>query len=374
MPSKLTTEEFIRRSIKSHGYKYDYSKSIYTSAHGKVEVICPKHGSFWQGATSHFKGHGCPACSNLKRPTTKEFVQRAKKVHGDKYDYSLSVYKRAHSNVKVICKRHGEFSITPDNHVNGAKGCYLCTGVMCFDKESFIRESKKSHGDFYDYSQVKYKNTTVPVSIICPLHGVFNQSPDNHKKGHGCPKCAAASRTSSLRSTTSRFIKIASVTHNGFYDYSLVDYVKNTVKVEIICPLHGVFYQRPSNHLNGSGCPVCGRSNKMGYSFSDWYSHGVKSKKFKGWSFYLVNLFNSNESFSKYGITYTRISERMASIPYQYEVVYLERIDNLLVSSAREIWDLENRFSKSVIDKTYNPLVSFNGYTECFKIDGIIAF
>jgi very-short-patch-repair endonuclease len=131
---KLTIEEFIERAKKIHNNYYNYSKAEYINANTKVCIICPKHGEFWQKPSSHIMTlkSGCPNCANKKiandrKLTTEEFIERAKEVHGNRYDYSKVEYINAHIKIKIICKIHGVFFKTPNNHVlNKHQGCPKC--------------------------------------------------------------------------------------------------------------------------------------------------------------------------------------------------------------------------------------------------------
>ena len=121
-------------------------------------------------------------------------------------------------------------------------------------KETFIEDSIKIHGNKYDYSKVNFINTMIKVKIICPIHGEFMQIPCEHLKGAGCPICAKNSK----RKTTAQFIKDAIKVHGDKYDYSKVEYINNKIKVCIICPKHGEFWQSPIKHLmSAQGCPRC---------------------------------------------------------------------------------------------------------------------
>lgn len=190
-----------------------------------------------------------------KKITTEEFIERAKKVHGDKYDYSLVEYKNSKTKVKIICPICGVFEQIPTDHLNGC-GCPKCLGKNK-TTEDFIKQVKKIHGDKYDYSLAEYVNSNTKVKIICPVHGVFEQRPYDHFKGHGCPECKNDSTGNRLRKTTEDFIENAKKVHGNKYDYSLVDYKNRKTKVKIICPVHGVFEQNPYSHLHGTGCPIC---------------------------------------------------------------------------------------------------------------------
>ena len=124
-------------------------------------------------------------------------------------------------------------------------------------KDDFIKRAKAVHGDKYDYSQVEYVNTQIPVTIVCPIHGSFLQRPNDHMLGRGCRKCGHIKRREKRVKTTSQFIEDARKVHGDKYDYSQVEYVNNYTDVKIVCPKHGVFSQIPHVHLYGCGCPKC---------------------------------------------------------------------------------------------------------------------
>lgn len=190
-----------------------------------------------------------------KRLTTEEFVKKARETHGDRYDYSKVEYVNSVTKVCIICPKHGEFWQVPSSHLSGC-GCPKCSG--CFmNLEYFIEKARKVHGDKYDYSKVNYVNTDTKVCIICPEHGEFWQTPDNHLQGRNCPKCGQARRNILKTSNTIAFTTKAREIHGDRYDYSKVEYINNRTKVCIICPEHGEFWQAPSDHLQGHGCPKC---------------------------------------------------------------------------------------------------------------------
>ena len=191
----------------------------------------------------------------MKKKNIEEFISKAREVHKDHYDYSKAVYCGALKKICVICPEHGEFWITPANHLSG-QGCKICGLIERSKKrkksiEQFIKESRTVHGDKYDYSKVKYHNIDKKVCIICPEHGEFWQTPYHHLNGCGCPKCVGQGKTT--EDVVEEFKKI----HGDKYDYSKVEYTNSLKKVCIICPEHGEFWQSPTNHLNGCGCPKC---------------------------------------------------------------------------------------------------------------------
>lgn len=191
---------------------------------------------------------------------TKEFIDKAIKVHGDRYDYSKTEYTNAKTKAIFICSLHGEFELTPNKHLN-KRGCQLCSTTNQYNKkrdtiESFIEKSKFVHGDTYDYSKTIYVNSTTKVNIHCKKHGEFLQLPSVHKMGMGCQKCG-----NNYRPTTKEFIEQSIKIHGDTYEYGKIHYVNNTTPVVILCKKHGYFEQTPDCHLRGYGCMKCKNDN-----------------------------------------------------------------------------------------------------------------
>ena len=187
-----------------------------------------------------------------KISNTNEFITKAKIKHSDKYNYLLVNYINAKTKIKIICLIHGEFEQTPNKHLNG-RGCPKCSGNF-MDTNYFIEKAKIKHADKYDYTLVNYLNNKTKIKIICPIHGEFQQSPDNHLNGQGCGKCCGKNKT------TKELIKQLITKHGNKYDYSLVEYKNSETKIKIICPIHGIFKQNHNMHLKGQGCPFCKES------------------------------------------------------------------------------------------------------------------
>lgn len=190
---RMTTEEFINKAREIHGNKYDYSKVEYINSQSKVCIICPEHGEFWQTPHGHLKGCGCNKCGNLLIRTKlasnkKEFIKKARKIHGDKYNYDKVEYINSNEKVIIVCPIHGEFEQTPSHHLNGC-GCPMCANNIKYSTHSFILSAIKVHGDKYNYDKVRYDGAFKKVIITCSKHGNFLQTPDNHLHGQGCPKC-----------------------------------------------------------------------------------------------------------------------------------------------------------------------------------------
>lgn len=189
---------------------------------------------------------------------TEIFVERSKRKHGNKYDYSMSVYTSNRSSITIICPTHGEFTQKAANHMNGL-GCKRCAGEQASlnyrkSSERFISDAKLVHGNLYDYSKVEYKNNKTNVIIGCHKHGYFEQLPTNHLKGGGCSECG----TDRTRKSTDDFVIRATAIHGSKYDYTKSVYLDAKTNILVTCPIHGDFYTNPLNHMNGHGCYQCG--------------------------------------------------------------------------------------------------------------------
>ena len=144
-----------------------YSNVQYQNSKSPVEIICKTHGPFFQRPSSHIhQKAGCNKCSGKWKLDTKEFVIRAKKVHGDFYDYSKTEYETRHSELIVTCPEHGDFSVIAASHMAGRK-CRKCAGLFPIDEAEFITRCREKYGDRYDYSNLNYVDfTTKSISWL----------------------------------------------------------------------------------------------------------------------------------------------------------------------------------------------------------------
>jgi len=181
-----------------------------------------------------------------------KFIEKSNIIHNYKYDYSLVEYNNNYTKVKIICPIHGVFEQSPKCHY--LSGCKKCSNLNKSNHKNFIKKSNKIHQNKYDYSLTNYVNQHTKVKIICPIHGVFEQIASNHTyMKHGCPKC----HFDKVRQTDEEFIEKSKNIHGDKYDYSIIKYINAHTKIKIICKKHGIFEQSPSNHLSGQGCPIC---------------------------------------------------------------------------------------------------------------------
>ena len=192
IPLIKKTEQRIDKARKIHQNRYNYSRVIPCTDTNKVEIICPKHGSFFQYLYDHSeRGAGCPDCSiENGRLTLEEIKTRSKELFQDRYGYDKVSFKKLSDQVIITCIEHGDFIQRASSHLagNGCKKCFILSTRK--KKEEFILEAKKIHGDKYDYSKVVYSGNKKPVEIICPKHGSFWQKPNSHTSSkYGCKLC-----------------------------------------------------------------------------------------------------------------------------------------------------------------------------------------
>lgn len=261
-------KEFLNKAKKKHGEKYDYTAVNYINNNTKVQIFCPLdgHGYFEKSPSNHIKNkrpQGCPKCSQKKpcsKKTTAIFIKQAKEKHqSNQFDYSKVKYKSNHDKVTIICKRHSppfEFSQHAGSHLKGT-GCPKCSGRLKRTTEGFIKEAREKWGEQFDYSKVEYKTSNAKVIIGCKKegHGFFEQVANSHLMGMlGCKQCNLTSQW-----TAETFLKKAKEKHGSFYDYSKVEFIDRHTEVKVICPKHGLFHVKPSNHVR-SGCRKCAGS------------------------------------------------------------------------------------------------------------------
>lgn len=276
---KKTTEEFIAEAKAVHGDRFGYENSIYTGNKNKVTITCKMHGVFHQIAKDHLTGAGCKQCATKENADRlalgeKEFIARANKVHGDKYDYQNVIYKNANTKVEIICKQHGSFWQIPSSHLLAACGCPICgferTAVCQRDtKEGFVQKATAIHGDKYLYGKFVYVTRNSKSIITCRVegHGDFLQRASDHLSGNGCQICGREKLSETQSLGYESFVSKAGEIHKDKnYSYERFVYVNAHTKGLISCNKdgHGEFAQTPNNHLySGKGCPKCFGNEKF---------------------------------------------------------------------------------------------------------------
>jgi hypothetical protein len=172
---------------------------VYVRNNRNVTIICRDHGPFLQRPANHLEGQGCPRCGKTKQvsgqtKTLHQFIMQAQALHGDRYTYNRVKYSLSHTKVLITCGLHGSFAQTPDSHLSG-RGCPACARstraeVQRSNTKEFLGKATLKHGEKYDYRYVTYTDARSRVTIFCPKHGVFRQTPTRHLTGSGCPRCS----------------------------------------------------------------------------------------------------------------------------------------------------------------------------------------
>lgn len=260
---RKTHKEFVREAKRVHGTTYSYEKTNYELSRIKVIITCKKHGDFLQSPRKHLNGAGCMQCSREKhslfmtgpKTSLKEFKELAFQRFGLKFTFKH--YQGLTNPVEVLCSLHGSFTSIPTAFLRTRFGCPKC-GMKQRTTKQFISEAQAIHGDRYSYSKVSCLKNSDKVGIVCPDHGLVWMSQRKHLNSCGCPRCGKQIPIDQLVSKKGRtVIKRFRAVHGTVYDYSSVVYTGRTKPVEICCKTHGIFLQKPSQHLAGFGCPVC---------------------------------------------------------------------------------------------------------------------
>lgn len=197
---------------------------------------------------------------NLKKKNS--FIERATNKFRGKFDYSNMDFTHMTKVVNITCPTHDSFSVTPIIHLQLKYGCPKCGNEAVgksrtLSNESCLKKFKEVHGDRYDYSKVIYTRKKSKVKIICYNHGEFQQTPNDHCMGKGCPMCSFEKLRKERQLSLGEILSRASLTHKGKYTYDIGEYKSSKDKINIICPIHGLFSQAIDKHLVGRGCPKC---------------------------------------------------------------------------------------------------------------------
>lgn len=303
--NKITKEEFIQRAEEKFGERFDYSNLEYKGYEEKTTFVCRLHTKFVTSPFLHLLAldGGCPECRQYRAEhmnsamTTEEYIEQAKIVHGETYDYTPTDYRSYKKMIRIRCKKHDYvFQLLPKTHLHGV-GCPICeqeylmeyeqrkqeilekrkvkwerikqkreiSSKLLADKpagipygvEEFLRLARLIHEDDFDYPNIKqeYKNLNTPITIHCNEHDSnFLQKPIKHLRGQGCPRCIGRHQT------TESFIQDATYLHQERYTYEKVKFNGAEKKVIITCKTHGDFKMLPGEHLRGKGCPHCATS------------------------------------------------------------------------------------------------------------------
>lgn len=247
-----TNEEFIKQLKEKYGDSFDYSLVEYKNNFTKIKLICSKHKNIIETHPKTLLRNGkiCPLCE--AENNFQKYIEEAKQIWNNFYSYDKFEFITKKEKGIITCPIHGDFLQSLTVHLKG-HGCpNCCKRNKPYTNEEFTSLANKVHNNRYDYSKIEYVNEHIPITIICPIHGEFQQKPYAHLQGKGCFEC-----NGSKRKTNEEFITQANIIHNFKYDYSLCNYENAHKKVLLICPEHGQFYIKPNFHLLGGKCPKC---------------------------------------------------------------------------------------------------------------------
>jgi hypothetical protein len=275
-----------------------------------------------------------------KKKTQEEFLSQAINIHGNNFDYSKVNYDGKDKGVLIGCSTHGFFEQTPHNHLRGS-GCRYCANNVKSDTETFVKKCLEKHDGAYSYERVDYRGAKSKVEITCKVHGYFTQTAGNHLHGQGCPRC---SKTQNKED----FIFKASNKHVGKYTYDNLVYIDGQTSVEITCPIHGEFIQKPDAHLAGCGCPKCKQS---GYRIN-----------LQG-NIYILE----EEGITKVGITNRSVDTRLKEINRSSGKHFIKKI-SICFEDGEVPKYLEKTLHNLLEKYKYVSDLNFDGYTETFVI------
>jgi len=347
--NKTTSERFnvfIEQANKLHENKYDYSKFIFVNSRTSGTITCNLHGDFKCTPNHHLSRPSsiCPKCYkidvNIEKTRFDYFVERAKKLHNNKFDYSKFIYVSAKTKGIIICPIHGEFSQNPDKHLGkDTKGCQKCwfeirdkmilsvekPPKQFMPKEDFLKKCFDRFGNRFNYDLTNYNGLTKnKIKITCKIHGEFKIRPCNHilKGSNGCPSCARENSIKIMTNSYDEFITKSIEVHKNKYKYSEEN--KNTYKnkksiVKIICNEHGEFNKKAQKHISGQGCIRCKIDELIkNNTLCGVYSENLfKIKPFlKDKKSYLYYLKINDGEFYKIGITTKEVKDRIRSLKY----------------------------------------------------------
>lgn len=258
MPSNLTVETALAKLYDRWKDQFEFTLDSYENAFSIVKYKCTICGYEGQKKVKDFlhRRRGCRKCARIRLENSrkvgwKDVLERFRKRHGDKYDYSKAEYRNTSTEIEIICPEHGNFQQTPESHFK--YGCFKCGSKRqamskTYDFDELLQIFKEKHGTYYNYDKSVFNGYTEPIEIICLKHGSFWQKPRDHMRGHGCQLCATEYSRSLKVMSKELFIERTEKMFPGRFDYSLVEYINAVTPVKLICKKHNEVFERiPGN-------------------------------------------------------------------------------------------------------------------------------
>lgn len=293
----------------------------------------------------------------MRKLTIEQFIKDASIKHNNKYSYTKVLFSTRDDKVIITCPIHGDFEQTVKGHRRGA-GCLKCANASKISGlDKFIEKANIKHNNKYDYSISKYTKAEDNITIVCPIHGSFEQSANSHLNGAGCYFCGRNKTNDARRLDTKKFIQKAVKVHNNIYNYSKLIYTTSIDKVTIICPVHGPFEQTPSDHLSGKGCSSCAKN-------------GFQPSK-PAYLYYLKITTEDNRILYKIGITNRTVNERFNLT----DLSKIEIIKQKLYENGQDALDWETKLKRKYKQYQYKgPDILSSGNTELFTEDIVTMY
>jgi hypothetical protein len=295
MEKEKRANNFMKRVNEKWGDHFSFEKMEYVD-YGKTKIafICKKHGEILS-TPRKLLDNGCKKCKRgYEKLIQKDNFMKRISSHPDIENLDLSKVTEFVSDqcIEVLCKKHGNFHVFVNQLLYSHQ---RCTGCVKEEAQfNFIEKSKEIHNNKFDYSLVKYIGNNKKVEIICPIHGVFLQTPQHHLKG-GCNQCSFYNRFL----TKDEFIEKSNSVHGLKYDYSLVNYVNNRTKVAIKCENGHIFEQLPFSHMQGKGCETC-YYDKLRIKNKEEFIEKCKSLYDDTYCYDNINYFNNDTKLDLY--------------------------------------------------------------------------
>lgn len=359
---RMTNEDFINRVSEIYP-DYDFSSSQYsTGSDCIVDFICPVHGLVSNKTQNILYGEAktpCPDC-NSKQKTLDEFKRKSNELHKNRYDYSLVNYNIMSDLVDIVCPIHGVFKQSVSAHISG-KGCYSCYGAKPLTEDDFLERATNKFGTKYDYSKVVYDGVNSNITISCPTHGSFQQTPRAHlESATGCKACSKIQQAEKNSLTQEEFERRCNTLVSRYKIKSIPKYKGMNKTIDLICEEHGEFKVKIPYVLYGKPCcPEC----------TDRVLHN--SEGYNGY-FYINVIFHKNQDpFIKFGVSYDPPSRFK-----QFLKKNKGYVDDLITLDLFEFEDLKSAYSFEQKVKTelgYTPITSYeslpDGFTETCNLE-----
>lgn len=244
-------ESFLEKAKKAHADKYEYDMSSFIKfTRHHMRIKCPEHGWFSQEPAKHVAGQGCPKCSRDKKRLGKEsIIKKFVSVHGNRYDYTFVDYKTYHTKVKVVCKQHGPFLVTPSDHVSG-RGCPRCGRLHAAKKRRRPLDTVKSRLDALYDGKVSivaesYKGTNAKALFVCAEHGQFRAHVNHVLNSHGCPQCGRKKLSKTLMLDQHEVVERMRLLLPSGVQFDPSSYSGTKHPMKFFCPKCGIIRRTP---------------------------------------------------------------------------------------------------------------------------------